>query len=69
MSPRRSTRRWVYFSCSERRHWAHLRNGHDDFYPDRRILFAKKAQADRFVRYANQALQNGVIVTDAGEIV
>jgi hypothetical protein len=46
-----------------------LRNGHDDFYPEYRIRFTAEAQARRFVRFANKALENGAIVTDAGEIV
>jgi hypothetical protein len=66
MSPRRSpsTRglTWVYFSCSLRRHWSLLRNGHRDFYPEHRIRFTAEAQARRFVRFANKALENGVIL-------
>jgi hypothetical protein len=33
------------------------------------MRFTAEAQAHRFVRFANKALENGVVVTDAGEIV
>jgi hypothetical protein len=43
-------------------------NGTGDWYPEQRIVFAQEAQALRFIRYANKALEHGVVVTDAGEI-